>query len=117
MRGVEILLAQGRGVLGRHPVGLEELEGLGDSVGDFAKAGALGAALDEAEGPAVDAVEIGISALREGAQQVERRRRPAVGLKHAPGVGFAGLHRKRHVVDDVAAIGRQLDAIAHLDRR
>ena len=42
---------------------------------------------DEALVPGMDAVQIGIAALGEGAQQIEGRRRLAVGLDHALRVG------------------------------
>ena len=47
----------------------------------------------------------------EGAQQVQRRRRLAVGLDQPLRVGLARFRRELHAVDDVAAIGRQGDAV------
>ena len=52
---------------------------------------ALRAVLDEAQHPAVHVLEVGIAALREGAQQVQRRRRLAVGLELALRIGHARL--------------------------
>ena len=56
------------------------------------------------------AVEIGIAAGGEGAQQVQRRRRLPVGLELARGSGMRASGVKCDVVDDVAAVARQLDA-------
>ena len=44
---------------------------------------AIGAVGHEAQRPAVDVVEVGVSAAREGAQQVQRRRRLTIGLQQA----------------------------------
>ena len=62
-------------------------------------------------------LEIGVAAGGEGAQQVQRRRRLAVGLELAARIGHARLGRELDAVDDVAAIGRQLDAADGLGRR
>ena len=60
-----------------------------EAVGELAVALALRAVGDEAQVPAVDAVQVGIAALGEGAQQVERRGRLVVGLHHALRIGAA----------------------------
>jgi hypothetical protein len=57
------------------------------------------------------AAEIGKAAGRKRAEQVERRRRLPIGHQLALRIGDARLGRERDVVDDVAAIARQLDAI------
>ena len=62
-----------------------------DLVGQLAVALARGRAGDEAERPAVDIVQVGVAAAGEGAQQVQRRRRLAVGLQQALGIGHARL--------------------------
>ena len=62
-------------------------------------------------------VDRGIAALGEGAQQIERRRRLPIGLDLPPRIGDARFRRERDVVDDVAAIARQFDAVDLLDRR
>ena len=62
-------------------------------------------------------VEVGVAALGEGAQQVQRRRRLAIGLEQRLRIGHARLRRELDAVDDVAAIARQLDAVALLGRR
>ena len=55
--------------------------------------------------------------MREGAQQVQRRGRLAIGLDLAARIGDARLRRELDAVDDVAAIARQLDAVLLLGRR
>ena len=62
------------------------------------------------------AVEVGEAALRERAQQVERRGRLVVAAQHALRIGTAGDGVEREVVDDVAEVRRQLQAVALLDR-
>ncbi len=61
--------------------------------------------------------QIGIAAGGEGAQQIERRRGLAVGLQLPARIRRARLGREIGAVDDVAAIDRQLDAIALFRRR
>ena len=75
----------------------------------------LRAVLDEAQHPAMGVLQIGVAAGGEGAQQVQRRRRLAIGLDLAARVGHARLGRELDVVDDVAAIARQRDAVDRLD--
>ena len=87
-----------------------EAERLGDAVGEFLVALGLRAVLDEAEHPAMRVFEIGVAAGRERAQQVERRRRLAIGLELASRIGRARRLGELDVVDDVAAIARQRDA-------
>ena len=62
------------------PAGLHEAERLGDAVGELLVVVRLRRVLDEAERPLPDIGEIGIAAVHEGAQQVERGGRMAVGL-------------------------------------
>ena len=61
--------------------------------------------------------QIGVAAGRECAQQIERRRRLAIGLQLPARIGRARFARELGAIDDVAAIDRQLDAIALFDRR
>ena len=61
--------------------------------------------------------EIGVAAMREGAQQIERRRRLAIGLDLAARIGNARFRRELDAVDDVAAIARQFLAVFLLGRR
>ena len=77
--GVEIGRAQLGMRLRVDADGAHEVERLGDAVGELLVALGLRAVLDEAEHPAMHVLEVGIAAGREGAQQVERRRRLAVG--------------------------------------
>ena len=59
-------------------------------------------------------LEAGIAALREGAQQVERRRRLPVGHLLARRIGHARLLVELDAVDDVAAIAGQRHAVLRL---
>ncbi len=102
---------------GVEPDGAHEAERLGDAVGDALIALRLWTVLDEAEHPAVSVLQIGVTAGGEGAQQVQRRRRLAIGLDLAARVGLARYGRELDVVDDVAAIRRQLDAVDRLEIR
>ena len=61
--------------------------------------------------------EIGVAALREGAQQVQRRRRLPIGLDLPARIGNARFRGELDAVDDVAAIARQFDAVPLLGRR
>src|SRR5215467_7590382 len=91
--------------------GLHETEGFGDTVGEFGIPARLRTVLDEAEHPLVHAAEIGVTALGQGAQQVERRGRLAINLDLASRIRRACRCRELDAVDDVAAIARQLDTI------
>ena len=77
----------------------------------------LRAVLDEGQHPLMRVRQIGVAAGGEGAQQVERRRRLPIGLELPARIGRARLRRELGAVDDVAAIGRQLDAAALFGRR
>ena len=59
-------------------------------------------------------LEAGIAALREGAQQVERRRRLPVRHLLAGRIGHARLLVELDAVDDVAAIAGQRHAVDRL---
>ena len=100
-------------LLGVKADGAHEAERLGDAVGQLLIAAGLGAVVDEAQHPAMGVGEIGVAAPGEGAQQVEGRRRLAIGLKLAAGIGRAGGERIGAVVDDVAPVDRQLHALEH----
>ncbi len=114
--GIEARGAKLRRVVGVQPAGAHEAQGLGDVLGELLVAMPGRAVLDEAEIPAMHMLEIGIAALGEGAQQIERRRRLAVGHQHALRVGHAGRFGELGAVDDVAAIARQLLAVSRLGR-
>ena len=111
MRGVELGLAQRRGIVRGEAQGAHEIDGVIDLARHFLEAGAGIGLLHEAHGPFMDAREIGIATAGKGAQQVERRRRLAISEQQPLRVGVAGLGGEGDVVDDVAAIGRQRDAV------
>ncbi len=59
-------------------------------------------------------LEVGVAAGGEGADQVQRRGRLPIRLELAVRIGDARFRREGDVVDDVAAVARQLDAVLHL---
>jgi hypothetical protein len=65
----------------------------------------------------VDAREVGEPALRERANEIERRRGVVVGLHHPLGVGDTGGRGRGVVVDHVAAEARDLLLTRLLPRR
>jgi hypothetical protein len=105
--GEELDLAQAGVALRIDADRFHEGQRLADLVGQRAIGGALRRASDKAEGPAMDVVQIGVAAAGEGAQQIQRRRRLAIGLQQALRVRRTGLDVELHAIDDVAAIGRQ----------
>ncbi len=60
-------------------------------------------------------LEIGVAAGGEGAQQVERRGRLAIGVELAAWIGLARCRSELDVVDDVAAVARQRHAVDRID--
>ena len=90
---------------------------LGDAIGEFVVAARRRRVLEEPEHPLMHAAEVGVAALRERAQQVERRGRLAIGLDLPARIGPARLLGEVVAVDDVAAVARQLDAVSLLGRR
>ncbi len=115
--GVEIGGAQLGMAFQIEPAGLHEGERLGNPVGELDISLRLLPVGDGFQHPLVDATEARIAAMGEGAQQIEGGGRPAVGLDLPAGIGPAGGFRELDVVDDVAAIARQLLAVALLHRR
>ena len=115
--GVEIRGFQLRMALQIEPAGAHEAERLGDAVGELEITPRLRAVLDRAQHPLMHAAEIGVAALGEGAQQIEGRRALAVGLELPMRIGGTRFRRELDVVDDVAAIARQLLAVPLLGRR
>ena len=101
--------------LGVEAYGAHEAERLGDAVGEHLVALGLRAVLHESQHPAMDVLEIGVAAVGESAQKVERRGRLAIGFQLPAWVGLARGGREFDVVDDVAAIGRQGDAVHRLE--
>ncbi len=65
----------------------------------------------------MDIVKVGIAAISEGTQQIQRRRRLMIALDQALRIGNPRVRREVHAVDIVAAIGRQGDAIDGFDGR
>ena len=106
---VEIRRAQLRRILGRDSAGTHEAHCLGDAARQFLIAVAGWAVLDETEVPLVHALEVGIAAHCECADQVEGRRRLPVGLDLTLRIGRARVRRELRPVYDIAAIARQLD--------
>jgi hypothetical protein len=115
--GVEAGGLQLRHGLGIDAAGLHEIECLADPVRHLREFLRPGAAAHIIERPAVHLVQVGIAALSEGAQQVERGGGLVVRLHHALRVRLAAFRRERDVVDDVAAIARQLLLADRLGRR
>ncbi|QTK78540.1 hypothetical protein AT6N2_C0675 [Agrobacterium tumefaciens] len=113
MAGEEIRLAQARIAVGADADRLHEVHGFGNAVGQLAVTIRLRAVLDEAEHPLVNVFEVGVTAHGESAQQVQRRRRLAVGVKLALGARNARGFVEFDAVDDVTAVGRQRHAILH----
>ena len=111
--GVELHLPKLLRGLGGDAGGLHERHRVADPLGDVAVARGLGS-VGEVRDPALNAVNVGIAAGREGAQQVQRRRRLGIGLQHALRVGDAGRGGEVEAVHDVAAIARQVHAVHRL---
>ena len=117
VRGVEVRRPEFRMRFGVEADRAHEAERLGDAVGDLLIAFGLRAIVDEAEHPPMGVLEIGVAAGGEGPQQVEGRRRLAIGFQLPARIGLARLRGEFDVVDDVAAISRQRDAIDRLEIR
>ena len=113
--GIEVGFPKLRGDVRRQPAGRHERHRLVDTVGEFAVFSGLIARRHEFEIPAVYFVQIGIAALRKGAQQVQGRSGLVVHLHHAFRIGGAAFGGKRHVVDHIAAITGQRHAADFLD--
>ena len=94
-------------MLGVDAAGLHEPQGAVDLVGHPLVAAALGAGRHELLVPGVDLVEVGVAALGEGPQQVQRGRRLVVRLEQPVRIGDPGRLGGRDVVDQVAAERRQ----------
>ena len=115
--GVEIGGAQFGMAFEIEPAGAHEVQRVRDAIGQFLVAARLRRILEEAEHPLMHAAEIGKAAGRERAQQVQRRRRLPVRHQLALRIGDARFRREGDVVDDVAAVARQLDAVDLLGLR
>ncbi len=117
MAGVEIGGAQFGMAFEIEPAGAHEIQRLGNAVRQFLVTAVLRGILEKPQHPLMHAAEIGEAAGGEGAQQIQRRRRLAIGHQLTHRVGRARLGGEGDVVDDVAAIARQLDAVDLLGRR
>ena len=93
--------------------GVHELHRLVDVPREPLVAGVRGIR-DEALVPVVDVAQVGEAAHREGAHEVQRRAARVVGAHEALGVGPARGLGELEVVDHVAAVGGQGDALAGL---
>ena len=60
--------------------------------------------------------QIGIATPCESADEVQRGRRLAIGLQLALRIGRTGFEIIARIIDDIATIDRQLDAVMHLGR-
>ena len=115
--GVEIGGAE-RGVDGEgQSAGAHEIERAGNAVGQIGIGLRLRRAADRLQHPLMHVFEAGVAAFGESAQQIERRRRLAIGLDLTARIGTPRLLGEGDVVDDVAAIARQFLAVALLGRR
>ncbi len=115
--GVEIRALELGMALEVEAAGLHEAERLGDAVGELLVVVRLRRVLDEAERPLPHIGEVGVAAVHEGAQQIERRGRMAEGLDQPRRIGPARGFAELDAVDDVAAVARQLLAVLLLHRR
>ena len=97
------------------PGGGHEVDRILNAVGNVAVAlGIVG--IGEPQGPGMHTVHVGKTAGREGADKVQRARRLGVGLQHLLGIGGPCGRREVEIVDDVATVGRQFDAILDFRR-
>ena len=87
--GVEIGGAQLRHRIRGDAAGRHEVQRFGNALRQTFILFAGRRVRDEAQHPAMDIVQIGITALREGAQQIERRRRLGIGLHQPLRIGNA----------------------------
>ncbi len=88
-----------------------EAQRLGDAVGDLLIAFGLRAIVDEAKHPSMGVLEVGVAAGGEGPEEVQGRSGLAIGFELPARIRLARLRREFDVVDDIAAIGRQRDAV------
>ena len=109
--GEEAGALQLRHGIGGQANGFHEIQRLADTVSQLGILIGPGAARGEIQVPLVDLVEIGIAAAGKGAQQVERCRRLQIAAQHALRIGRARLRREGDIVDIVAAVAGQRDAV------
>ena len=114
MRRVELGLADLRRGFRGQTARLHKIEGFGQPIGELAITLALRRVGHKILVPGMDAVQIGITALGKGSQQIQRRGRLAVCLDHPLRVGLARRFVEIEAVNNVAAVGGQSDAVAGL---
>ena len=113
--GVEVDRVQRMRLIAGHACGGEEIQCVLNTGRHLAVARGL-FAFGKAQRPLMDLMDIGVTAGRKGAQQVQRCGRLCEGLQHVARIRNARLGRKGKLVDDVAPVAGQLDAILDLGR-
>src|SRR6202022_4985564 len=76
----------------------------------------LGGILDEAERPLANVGEVGVAAVHERAQEIERGSRVAIGLDLSCRIWSARFLGELDSIDAVAAVARQFLAVPFLHR-
>ena len=114
--GVEAGLAELRRGFGTDPARFHEGERFADAVGKRLILRGPGRPAHEVQHPGMNLVQVGITALGKGAQQVQRCGRLVIGLHHALRIGLAAFRGEADVVDIVAAIRGQADPALFLHR-
>ena len=117
VRGPDVHFAELRRVGEVDPARRHEPQRALDLGGDLLVAAPFRRARDELLVPHVDAAEVGEAALRERADEVERRRRLVVALNHPRGIGHPRLFRRQLRIDHVPEEGLEPDAAHLLGRR
>src|ERR1700677_4461563 len=97
--------------------GAHEIERFGQVTGELLITFRLWRVLYEGQHPLMRVRQVRVSAGRERTQEVQGRRGLPIGLELPARVGRARLRGEIGAVDDVAAISRQLLAVALLGRR
>src|SRR5262245_2870482 len=112
MARIEIGRSQFRMTLKIEAASLHEAKSFGDAIGKFDVTSRLRAVLDETKHPLTDTGKIGIAALCEGAEQIERRSRLPISFDLPTRVRSSRIFGESDVVYNVAAIARQFLTIA-----
>ena len=97
--------------------GAHEIQRVGNAIRQLLVTPRLRGILQETQHPLMHRAEIGEAAGGERAQKIQRRRRLAVRHQLPLRIGNARFCGEGNVIDDVAAIARQLDAVDLLGRR
>ena len=115
--GVDVGAAQLGMILEVEAAGLHEGERFRNAVRHLLVAVHRFRVFYKTEHPLMHAAKARVAAMRERAQQVQRRGGLVIGLDQPLRIGRARFLGELRAVDDVAAIARQLDAVLLLDRR